>query len=335
MERLSNKKLTEIRERDVLYMWSQNDAPVSLYIHNPFCRTVCKFCAYRGMLPQYGDIETYYRKILPRQLCKYSDIIRSSYISSCFFGGGTPSLISPKDLKSILNMIPNFSNIREKFFEIHPAYTTLELLDVLAEYKFNNIILGLQSFDSKTLLTTNRPPVSENKVKFIIEEIHKRGMFAWLDIVGFINCSEEELGIFINDIRKACLLQPDEISICPNFYYKHSVANSAIRELNECLKKLSGFHLYKSEMSFEAIKFMYERKKAIRLVRDNSRVEEYMNYIDVNDRPDNEKQAILGIGSFENENRDTFSLCRVNNKLVRYVERIVSGELKYYFVNSI
>lgn len=332
MERLSKEKLIEVTESDVHTLWKQNHTPVSLYIHSPFCKTVCNFCAYRGITPKKGDIDSYYENILPRQIYSYENVISSNQVSSCFFGGGTPSIAPLKHLRNIFNVIPNFQTIKEKFFELHPVFTSLELIDILAENNFNNIIIGVQSFDYQTLAKTNRPYCVEDRIRLLIEEIHKHGMFVWLDIVGFINYAKEDLAIFIDDIRKAVSLQPDEISICPNFYYKHNVIDMAVKSLYKCINEVSDYHLYKVELSYEAIKTMYEKKKAIRIVLDNSRVEDFMRYIEINDNPDNLKQSILGIGSFENENRDTFSMLKVQDKLIRYVERTESSKIKYYIV---
>lgn len=335
MERLNVNELEEISFATVKEIWKKNIMPISVYIHNPFCLSICDFCAYKGSIPVSGALETYYAKYLPYQIQSYKYILKNNKISSWFFGGGTPSLITPNYLRNILDLLPNIKKYGEKTFEIHPAKFNVELLDILQEYNFNNIIIGVQSFNSQVLSKTNRIPASEEQIKKIVEEVHRRKMNVWIDIVGLINDDPSEINIFKEDILKAIKLNPDEISICTNFFCKNKHIGITVKMLSEILKNLPLWNIYEmnDDFSEKTLKAYFLKKKAIRLLNRSKNIINSCQFIKDIDLPDSQKTvSVLGIGSYENENRETFSLCVTSPSLKKYtyIERTHNGK-RYFF----
>lgn len=68
-----------------------------------------------------------------------------------YFGGGTPTILSPKQLNQIFDMIPDFGKIPNKCIEASPNTLTLEHIELLARKKFSFLSLGIQSLDEKLL----------------------------------------------------------------------------------------------------------------------------------------------------------------------------------------
>ena len=208
-------------------IWSKNTAPVGVYIHNPFCLSLCSFCAFKGRIPLPGEMQRYYKEYLPAQIKAYRSILEQIEVSSWYFGGGTPSLMDKEVLRQILALLPGIKTRGEKTFEIHPADFDINLLDVLQEYNFDNVIIGVQSFDKNVLEKIRRRPATKSQVQNIIQEIQRRGMNAWVDIVGFLNDDPKEIAVLGQDICTAIELQPEEISINLNFALKNKYLAAA------------------------------------------------------------------------------------------------------------
>ncbi len=76
-----------------------------LYIHVPFCRAKCRYCAFYSVpLPGLGILRDY-TDVLLLEIARWGDILGREKIESVFFGGGTPSLLPPKLLRAVLQKI--------------------------------------------------------------------------------------------------------------------------------------------------------------------------------------------------------------------------------------
>ncbi len=107
----------------------------SLYIHIPFCNSLCYFCGCNTIsIKKYDPVERYV-KFLVKEICLISSKIKfKPCVSHIHFGGGTPSILKPKDLKVIMNTIKNKFNILKKSeiaMEVDPRYFKLDLINVL------------------------------------------------------------------------------------------------------------------------------------------------------------------------------------------------------------
>ena len=92
-------------------LWKTNKNPVQIYIHSAFCKSICKYCCYRGteLSDQNESLyHKYFYKYLPKQIDKYKKIIDNQYINSIYFGGGTPNIE-----KDLANLMPAFEKIRD------------------------------------------------------------------------------------------------------------------------------------------------------------------------------------------------------------------------------
>ncbi|MEL0225026.1 MAG: radical SAM protein, partial [Gammaproteobacteria bacterium] len=127
------------------------DEPISLYLHVPFCRRVCWFCACRTQgLGDDGRLERYLKalqlevELLARHLPDGIEVDR------VHFGGGTPTLLTPDQLDFILLTIQTHFDLhheREFSVEIDPNEIDEERLDVLIQHGLNRASIGVQDFD--------------------------------------------------------------------------------------------------------------------------------------------------------------------------------------------
>lgn len=131
----------------------------SLYLHSPFCKTLCKFCYY-SVLPGKGINESStYIDYLVREMELYAERMRGSVCESVYFGGGTPTYLDNELLIKVFSGIfDNFNIEREAEITIEAAPGTLpvEKLALLKVLGVNRLSYGIQTLDEKMLSGLNR-----------------------------------------------------------------------------------------------------------------------------------------------------------------------------------
>jgi len=143
--------MKKITSGEVLDFWKNTRQPTGVYIHSPFCKEQCTYCTFKGTIFNKHSYKQYYEEYLPRMIDFYGDILSSPQINGYFFGGGTPSLMSPDELRNLFDLIPNFKSIKNKCMEMHVCDWSKEQLDVLREYNFNIVVVCVQTFDRDAL----------------------------------------------------------------------------------------------------------------------------------------------------------------------------------------
>lgn len=130
-----------------------------IYIHIPFCVSKCRYCAFLSG-PVDGDTVKEYVRALERELCSYKDELADRVFDTVYFGGGTPSLLEPEAIKSVLDTLRCCFALEEDAeltLEANPGTlgsTDAEIRERLAGYKaagINRLSMGAQSMDDKRL----------------------------------------------------------------------------------------------------------------------------------------------------------------------------------------
>lgn len=123
---------------------------LNLYIHLPFCRSICHFCPY-VKIPYDTDMSGTYQKAVLRELDGYRRIWGDINVESVYFGGGTPSL-TPEIVERTLSWIAgNFHLNREIGIEIHPLDADPATIMSLKKSGVTMVSLGVQSFNDRIL----------------------------------------------------------------------------------------------------------------------------------------------------------------------------------------
>ncbi|MCF6326590.1 MAG: oxygen-independent coproporphyrinogen III oxidase [Devosiaceae bacterium] len=145
-----------------------SDKSWSLYIHIPFCESLCCFCACNTTISRNHD--RYEGQYIDCVLAEWKTYLAqvpdlaSKTLKNIHLGGGTPTFLSPQNLARLLKPILSAVNTDPKGFEgsieVHPNYTTEEHLKVLNELGFNRISIGVQDFNLSVQKLVNRiqPP---------------------------------------------------------------------------------------------------------------------------------------------------------------------------------
>lgn len=130
---------------------------ISLYIHIPFCAQKCFYCDF----PSYSGKDKFkeaYIKSLSSELIKLHNSLGNYNIETIFIGGGTPSVLSEKELESLLKEVNklNLSNNIEFSIECNPGSLTGEKLEVMKRLGINRISMGLQAVQDGLLKALGR-----------------------------------------------------------------------------------------------------------------------------------------------------------------------------------
>lgn len=130
------------------------DSLDSVYIHIPFCKSICSYCDFCKVL-YHGPWVTQYLNAL---LLEITDKYNGEIIKTIYIGGGTPSLLGEKDLKYLLDMVSRFNlaDDLEFTFECNLNDINESLLNILKEYGVNRLSIGIESFDEKKLAFMER-----------------------------------------------------------------------------------------------------------------------------------------------------------------------------------
>lgn len=189
----------------------------ALYFHIPFCDTICNFCPFtRGKYSDRAVIDQYFEYLLTEIRMK-ADLVDLAQvpIGAIFFGGGTPSLLNPEQIREIGALIKHtfdLSHLREFSFEVEVKSLTRERAEAMREIGVTHPRFGLQTFSPKWRemfdLTASLTQIHDAAVML-------KDMFPYqtFDILyGMSGQDEEEL---IADLHAAVALGTTNIDIYP------------------------------------------------------------------------------------------------------------------------
>jgi oxygen-independent coproporphyrinogen-3 oxidase len=133
---------------------------ISLYIHLPFCESLCTYCGCNTRITKNHAVEVPYAKAILKEWSLYRSFLESTpKLREIHLGGGTPTFFSPENLGSLVQAILDESERLPDFefsFEAHPANTSEEHLIVLNSLGFKRLSLGVQDFNPKVQKAINR-----------------------------------------------------------------------------------------------------------------------------------------------------------------------------------
>lgn len=149
------------REKVKLSFDANNDGDgISLYIHLPYCESLCTYCACNTRITVNHKVEEPYIESLLKEWQLYLEVFgKRPKLRELHLGGGTPTFFSPENLNKLLQGIFKGSEIcsdAEFSFEAHPANTTRKHLETLYQHGFRRISFGIQDFDLKVQDAINR-----------------------------------------------------------------------------------------------------------------------------------------------------------------------------------
>jgi putative oxygen-independent coproporphyrinogen III oxidase len=190
-----------------------NKIPLSLYIHFPWCLSKCPYCDFNSYpLSDKPSIKAYVNKLLFDFDCTSREYANKELIS-VYFGGGTPSLLPPEAITTILNHVKKTFTLMpntEITVEANPGTINLSLCHALKKSGVNRLSLGIQSFNDDKLELIKRIHTAKEAIK-AVETIKKAGFRNFnLDLMyGLPEQSPKEA---LEDLKQALRFQPPHLS---------------------------------------------------------------------------------------------------------------------------
>lgn len=211
----------EWTERVVARYKQTKSEGISIYIHLPYCESLCTYCGCNTRITKNHNVEDPYIGSLLKEWEMYRQLFGEGgvLIQEIHLGGGTPTFFSPENLKKLIQGIlaGNKKTQDASFsFEAHPANTTREHLQTLYDLGFKRLSLGIQDFDEKVQYVINRHQTVED-VSRVMKEARQIG-YESINFDLIYGLPLQTLDSIKHTLNLSLKLSPDRISF---YSYAH------------------------------------------------------------------------------------------------------------------
>jgi len=217
---------------------------LGLYVHIPFCRSICNFCPYCKTLYS-KDLADKYVDALIKEIHLVGKMQKErKTVTSLYFGGGTPALIASR-LKEIIDALKEYFVITEGVgIELHPDNVNYDTLSILKDAGVTKISIGIQSFSEKFQNILGRKAVDTQKLKEALGKV-KFETVSMDFIFALPNQSFEDLN---KDIDTASRIGANHVAIYPFIdftFTKSKVKAMAKKDKRKLLDEITTYCLEK------------------------------------------------------------------------------------------
>jgi oxygen-independent coproporphyrinogen-3 oxidase len=198
------------------------EASGNVYVHIPFCETLCPHCPYNKVKADPRAISDY-RDALLREIRAYSEgPAAPSKVASLYFGGGTPSL-APEIVEDVISEFRHlFLADAEIAMEVYPSHATEGFLRRARAGGVNRISLGIESLEPLLLKRLGRRYSPEAALEAIAQS--KVGGFEMVDVNLILGIPGQEVDAFLAGARACIEAGADQLSAYPLFTFDHTPA---------------------------------------------------------------------------------------------------------------
>ena len=196
--------------------------PLSLYVHIPFCHSLCYYCACNKIITRHPEKAEVYLHYLERELALQSPLFdRDRPLRQLHLGGGTPTFLGDRQLWRLMQAIArNFTlppaDQREYSIEIDPRAVGTDTMSLLGDLGFNRMSLGVQDFDPDVQKAVNRVQ-SREQVYTVIEQGRRAGMHSLsLDLI--YGLPYQTIASFDATLDEVLAIRPERLSV---YNYAH------------------------------------------------------------------------------------------------------------------
>lgn len=193
---------------------------LSLYIHIPFCASLCYYCACNKVITKDHGRSEKYLQYLEKELKMVTSHLRGrEVLSQLHLGGGTPTFLSHPEMRRLMVMLReyfDFSEDAEISIEIDPRTVTTETLMLLAELGFNRTSLGVQDFDAEVQKAVHRIQPYEMVAQTVGDS--RAAGFGSINFDLIYGLPKQNLESFSKTLDQVIALSPDRIAL---YNYAH------------------------------------------------------------------------------------------------------------------
>ncbi|WP_461536426.1 oxygen-independent coproporphyrinogen III oxidase [Spongorhabdus nitratireducens] len=198
------------------------NSPLSLYIHIPFCSTICYYCACNKIITKRREQAEPYLQHLYKEIEMQSRLFsRDQVVEQLHFGGGTPTFLSPEQMQNLMDHIGKHFSLadgRSSDFsiEIDPREADWGTICHLRDLGFNRISLGVQDFDIKVQKAINR--IQSQEMTQSILDAARTMCFRSINMDLIYGLPHQNCESFLKTVDTVIEMRPDRISV---FNYAH------------------------------------------------------------------------------------------------------------------
>ena len=194
--------------------------PLSLYVHIPFCESLCYYCACNKIITKHHDRAAEYLRYLSREVDLHTAHLGlGQTVSQLHLGGGTPTFLSDDELRELMAMLRRSFTLApggEYSIEVDPRTIDVQRLDTLAELGFNRLSFGVQDFDPAVQKAVHRVQPAE-QVFALVQAARERG-FESINIDLIYGLPQQTPESFDRTLKQVAALRPDRIAL---YAYAH------------------------------------------------------------------------------------------------------------------
>lgn len=196
---------------------SRPDATWAIYLHIPFCETLCTFCGCNTMITKNHSLEAPYVGHLLDEFALYQEqvpALKERPLKQIHLGGGTPTFLSADSLKGLIEKLFSRLQLQKDFegsLEVDPRRTRQDQLAVLRELGFTRVSMGVQDFNPEVQRLVNRIQPFE-----MTEELTRVARELGYESVNFdliYGLPKQSLDSFSQTIDQTIALRPDRIAL--------------------------------------------------------------------------------------------------------------------------
>ncbi len=185
--------------------------PCQLYVHVPFCESLCPFCSFHRVAYREQKARAYFGA-LRREILMYH--AGGFQFSDVYVGGGTPT-VAPAELAATLRLIRSLWPIRTVSVETNPNHLTEEVFDALLSVGVSRLSVGVQSFDDELLKEMGRYEPYGSGAAIASRLAAAKGRFATLNVDMIFNFARQTPASLEHDLETLLALEVDQLSFYP------------------------------------------------------------------------------------------------------------------------
>ena len=194
--------------------------PLSLYVHIPFCESLCYYCACNKIITKHHDRADVYLRYLSREVDLHTAHCGTGQVvSQLHLGGGTPTFLSDDGLRELMDTLRRSFTLvpgGEYSIEVDPRTVDAGRLKVLAELGFNRLSFGVQDFDPEVQKAVHRVQPAE-QVFALVESARAIG-FDSINVDLIYGLPKQTPDSFDRTLAQVNELRPDRIAL---YAYAH------------------------------------------------------------------------------------------------------------------
>ena len=194
--------------------------PLSVYVHLPFCDSICYYCACNKVVTRDHGRSAKYIKHLEKELAMLRPLLgEDRNVSQIHWGGGTPTFLSREEMAQVAGLVRSHFNVRsdcESSIEVDPRRCAPGTAAFLAQLGFSRISIGVQDFDPAVQKAVHRIQ-SEDDTRRVIDEARASG-FRSVNVDLIYGLPKQTLDSFDRTLDRVIALDPDRIAL---YSYAH------------------------------------------------------------------------------------------------------------------